>query len=116
MLKALSIVGFLGMAAGVIAQFATGDLFSSSPWVIVVQVGAALPLLWARQAFGRRSFHAAANPTEGGLVTTGPYRYIRHPIYTAFSLFCVAGTVVLVLDERVAGRSGGRWLVATNLL
>ncbi len=93
MLTALSVVGFVGMAVGVITQFATGNLFSSSPLVIAVQVGAVLLLLWARLAFGRRSFHAAANPTEGGLVTTGPYRYIRHPIYTGFSLFCVAGAV-----------------------
>jgi protein-S-isoprenylcysteine O-methyltransferase Ste14 len=93
MLKALSLVGFLGMAGGVIAQFATGNLFSCSPWVIAVQVGAFLLLLWARLAFGRRSFHAAANPTEGGLVTSGPYRYIRHPIYTAFSVFSGAGAV-----------------------
>ena len=93
MLKALSIVGFLGMAGGVVAQFATGNLFSSSPWVIAVQVGVALLLLWALLAFGRRSFHPAANPTEGGLVTSGPYRYIRHPIYTAFSVFSGAGVV-----------------------
>jgi len=26
-------------------------------------------------------------------VTSGPYRYIRHPIYTAVSLFCGAGAV-----------------------
>jgi protein-S-isoprenylcysteine O-methyltransferase Ste14 len=33
----------------------------------------------------------AANPTEGGLVTGGPYQYIRHPIYAAFCLFTLAG-------------------------
>jgi protein-S-isoprenylcysteine O-methyltransferase Ste14 len=93
MLKALSILGFLGMGAGVIAQFAAGNLFSFSPWVIAVQVGAGLLLLWARLAFGRRSFHAAANPTAGGLVTSGPYRYIRHPIYTAVIVFSGAGAV-----------------------
>ena len=35
-----------------------------------------------------------ASPTGGGLVTTGPYRWIRHPIYAAVCLFvwaCVAG-------------------------
>jgi protein-S-isoprenylcysteine O-methyltransferase Ste14 len=47
--------------------------------------------LWARWTFGIRSFHAAANPTEGGLVTTGPYRYVRHPIYAAIVLFAAAG-------------------------
>jgi len=55
MLKALSLVGYLGMAGGIIAQFATGNLFSSSPVVIGVQVGAALLFLWARLTFGWRS-------------------------------------------------------------
>jgi protein-S-isoprenylcysteine O-methyltransferase Ste14 len=40
---------------------------------------------------GRRSFHLAANPTEGGRVTTGPYRFIRHPIYTGICLLVGAG-------------------------
>jgi protein-S-isoprenylcysteine O-methyltransferase Ste14 len=37
--------------------------------------------------FGRRSFHATASPTRGGIVRTGPYRWLRHPIYTAATLF-----------------------------
>ena len=48
-------------------------------------------MLWARITFGGRSFHAGANPTPGGLVTTGPYRFVRHPIYTAILLFVWAG-------------------------
>jgi protein-S-isoprenylcysteine O-methyltransferase Ste14 len=46
---------------------------------------------WARLTFGLRSFHAAANPTAGGLVTRGPYRYLRHPIYAAVLYFLWAG-------------------------
>ena len=93
MLKALSIIGYAGMVAGIIALFATKNLFSPSAVVIAVQVGAALLVLWARLTFGRRSFHLVANPTEGGLVTSGPYRFIRHPIYTAVILFSGAGVV-----------------------
>jgi protein-S-isoprenylcysteine O-methyltransferase Ste14 len=93
MLKALSIVGYLGMVLGVIAQLATGNLFSSSPVVIAVQVGAALLFLWARLTFGWRSYHVVANPTEGGLVTSGPHRYVRHPIYTAMGVLSAAGVV-----------------------
>jgi protein-S-isoprenylcysteine O-methyltransferase Ste14 len=48
-------------------------------------------LLWARFTFGRRSFHAAANPTAGGLVTNGPYRYIRNPIYAGGLIVVAAG-------------------------
>jgi protein-S-isoprenylcysteine O-methyltransferase Ste14 len=116
MLKATSIVGYLGMAGGLIAQFVTGNLFSSSPVVIAIQVGAGLLLVWARLAFGRRSFHLAANPTEGGLVTDGPYRYIRHPIYAAVA--CSAGwrSSALVLGERVPVRDGAELRVPANPL
>jgi protein-S-isoprenylcysteine O-methyltransferase Ste14 len=89
----MSIVGYLGMAGAFVAPFATGNAFSSAPLVIAVQLGAFLLMVWARRTFGRRSFHAAANPTEGGLITSGPYRYIRHPIYTAVCMFSVAGAV-----------------------
>jgi len=81
------------MVGGLIAQFAARNLFSRSVPVIATQVGAVLLLLWARLEFGRRSFHVAANPTAGGLVTSGPYRFIRHPIYTSMCLFSLAGAV-----------------------
>lgn len=87
MLKFLSIVGLIVMATGLIGLLKIGVLFSSQPVTIALQVFAVALFIWARVTFGRRSFHAAANPTEGGLVTSGPYRYIRHPIYTAACLF-----------------------------
>ena len=71
-LKALSIVGYLGMIVGLLGLLATSSLFSPSPLVIVPQILALLLLVWARLTFGRRSLHFAANPTEGGLVTTAP--------------------------------------------
>jgi len=91
MLKILSLAGYLGMMAGLVALLLLHALFSTSAIVIALQIAAVLLFLWARITFGRRSFHLAANPTEGGLVTTGPYRHIRHPIYTALCLFTGAG-------------------------
>jgi protein-S-isoprenylcysteine O-methyltransferase Ste14 len=91
MLKALSVIGFLAMAGGVIGLLLTWSVLSLSPLVIAPQVAALALMIWARMTFGRRSCHFAANPTEGGLVTTGPYRFIRHPIYTAVCLFVTAG-------------------------
>jgi protein-S-isoprenylcysteine O-methyltransferase Ste14 len=94
MLKTLSILGYIGMVGSLLGLLATGKLFSSSPFVISLQALALLLLLWARITLGRRSFHVVADPTEGGLVTGGPYRYIRHPIYAALCLFTSAGVAV----------------------
>ena len=91
MLKTLSIIGYTGMIGALLGLLTTRTLFSSSPLVVSVQVLALLLFLWARVTFGRRSYHVVADPTEGGLVTGGPYRYIRHPIYAAFCLFTSAG-------------------------
>src|SRR6266581_5812734 len=93
MLKTLSIIGYTGMIGALLGLLATRTLFSSSPLVISVQVLALVLFLWARVTFGRRSYHVVADPTEGGLVTGGPYRYIRHPIYAAMCLFTWAGVV-----------------------
>jgi len=93
MLKSLSIIAYLGMVSGLVGLLATKNLFSPSLFVIVPQVAGLLLMIWARVTFGRRSFHLAANPTAGGLITTGPYHFIRHPIYTAVCLFTVPGVV-----------------------
>lgn len=89
--KTASIAGYILMVAGIIPLLMLHKLFSPAPFVIVVQGAAVLLMIWARITFGRRSFHLAANPTGGGLVMTGPYKYIRHPIYTSACLFCFAG-------------------------
>src|SRR5678815_3918593 len=91
MLRTLSVIGYAGFVGALLGLLATRSLFSSSPLVISAQVLAFLLFFWARVTFGRRSYHVMADPTEGGLVTGGPYRYIRHPIYAAFCLFISAG-------------------------
>ena len=83
----LSVLAFAAMVAGIVGLLYRGPLFVPSPLVIACQVAAVGLMLWARITFGRRSFHAAASPTAGGVVRTGPYAYLRHPIYTAGCLF-----------------------------
>jgi protein-S-isoprenylcysteine O-methyltransferase Ste14 len=68
-------------------------LIARLPVGIALQVLAVALMLWARATFGMRSFHATANPTGGGLVTAGPYRYWRHPIYAAALLFVWTGVL-----------------------
>lgn len=83
----LSKVAFALMVAGIVGLYYMNSLVGASPAVIGLQVCGAALMIWARLTFGKRSFHAAATPTAGGLVTTGPYRYLRHPIYTAIFIF-----------------------------
>ncbi len=82
-MKLASVLAFGLMAAGIVWLYYAHQLFSRNPLVIAVQIAALLLIIWARITFGGRSFHAAANPTAGGIVTSGPYAYIRHPIYAA---------------------------------
>jgi protein-S-isoprenylcysteine O-methyltransferase Ste14 len=93
MLKIVSLLGLLLMIAALVGLYTSGSLFSLQPIAIALQVMAVVLMVWARLTFGRRSFHASADPTAGGLVTTGPYRYIRHPIYRALCLFGWVGII-----------------------
>lgn len=90
-MRRLSLAGLAAMVGGIVGLYRAGALFSPRPAVIAVQAAAVALFLWARWTFGMRSFHPAANPTEGGIVTSGPYRYLRHPIYAAILLFAAAG-------------------------
>ena len=85
--RTASVVATAALVIVVLALFRIGALLAPSPPGLVVQGVAVALMLWARVTFGRRSFHFAANPTAGGLVTWGPYRWFRHPIYAAVLLF-----------------------------
>ena len=81
------------MVGGLGGLYYWGALFARHPMVIAVQVAAFALMVAARLTFGRRSFHASADPTAGDLVTTGPYAYFRHPIYAAILYFIWAGAL-----------------------
>jgi protein-S-isoprenylcysteine O-methyltransferase Ste14 len=84
----------LGIATVGVAVLAFREsLLASGLIAIAVQVASTLLMLWARSSFGVRSFHATADPTAGGLVTKGPYRYLRHPIYAAVLYFLWAAVL-----------------------
>jgi protein-S-isoprenylcysteine O-methyltransferase Ste14 len=82
-LKGLSLAATALLVVAVLTLLARHALFANTPAAIALQVLAGALMLWARLTFGARSFHAGANPTAGGVITTGPYRFIRHPIYAA---------------------------------
>ncbi|HKH48881.1 MAG TPA: methyltransferase [Thermoanaerobaculia bacterium] len=97
-----SVLAFAGAVVGVAFLALRQALFATHPLGIAVQVLAFALMVWARITFGRRSFHAAADPTTGGLVTHGPYRYWRHPIYAAILYFVWAGVPSHLSLEAVA--------------
>jgi len=82
-----SIIAFALMVAGLIWLAVRGELLARSIPAMVIQAAAVVLMIAARLTFGLRSFHAAANPTAGGLVTRGPYHWLRHPIYAAILYF-----------------------------
>jgi protein-S-isoprenylcysteine O-methyltransferase Ste14 len=92
-LRSISLAALLLMALALAGLLVRGAFFSSHPVAITAEVAAVALMVWARLTFGHRSLQAAANPSAGGLVTTGPYRYIRHPIYTASCLFGWSGVL-----------------------
>lgn len=89
--KQKSVLAFLGAVVCLVWLAFQRALLGTGPVTIAIQAAACLLMIWARLTFGLRSFHAAANPTAGGLVTRGPYRFLRHPIYSAILYFVWAG-------------------------
>ncbi len=79
--------------------------------------------VWAIRALGK-SLTAFPKPIEGGaLVTVGPYRYVRHPIYTGLilgtlgwallraNLLGVGLALALFMFFDLKSRQEERWLV-----
>ncbi len=71
--------------------------------VFVLGLGLAV---WARVYLGRNWGMPMTRKDDPELVTTGPYRLIRHPIYTGI-ITAMVGTTLAV---------GGYWLVAAVVL
>ena len=59
----------------------SGNLLSASPFVIAIQVLALALGIWARRTFQSGQFSTGAETKEGQLLRSGPYKFIRHPIY-----------------------------------
>jgi protein-S-isoprenylcysteine O-methyltransferase Ste14 len=83
-----------------------GHVATSSPWLqgiglAVFVLGLALAI-WARVFLGRNWGMPMSQKADPELVTTGPYRSIRHPIYTGIILAMVGTTIAVSLYWLVA--------------
>jgi len=61
------------------------------PVVIACQVCALAVMLWARSVFPKGSFRVSAHPAGAQVLQTGPYRFLRHPMYAGAMLILWAG-------------------------
>jgi protein-S-isoprenylcysteine O-methyltransferase Ste14 len=83
----------------VLRVFRTGNLTVQNP--ILEAVGAVLFLaglglaVWARIYLGRNWGMPMTQKDEPELVTSGPYRFVRHPIYSGI-LLAVLGTALAI--------------------
>ncbi|WP_157961204.1 methyltransferase family protein [Lutibacter citreus] len=78
-------------------------IISYNPFAITIQICAVIIMIWARITFGMRSFHANANSTKGELVTNGPYKLFRHPIYASIIYFFLACIIAFPKIETIIG-------------
>src|SRR5262245_47269323 len=51
---------------------------------LIVGVGGAVVLVWSAAVLGRFFVHEAAVARDHALVTAGPYRFVRHPVYSGY--------------------------------
>ncbi|MBB3204847.1 protein-S-isoprenylcysteine O-methyltransferase Ste14 [Rhodopirellula rubra] len=79
----------------------------NSPTAITSIIAGALLGVWAWVSFGLKKITVMPElKSDAELVTAGPYRFIRHPMYTAVVLFCFGFLLT----------SPSMWKVATWIL
>ncbi len=84
--------------------------FTHSPWLqgagLAVFVAGLALAVWARLYIGQNWGMPMSEKTDPQLVTTGPYRLIRHPIYS--------GIILAMIGTALAGSVF--WLVAVGVI
>ncbi len=94
-------------------QFACmGAILVSGPWVaghgafFVLELSGCLLGMWAVAAMQWRNLHVLPEVRPGSrLVTDGPYRWIRHPMYTALLMVTLA-----LVGASLSYWRGGCWV------
>lgn len=100
-IRLFGLLGMLGFVAYMIDP--TWMAWSSVPlpvWLRWAGVGlgvlAAALLVWTFRNLGRNITDTVVTRKEHFLVTTGPYRWVRHPFYLSVALAMLANSLVIV--------------------
>ncbi|MFK0688758.1 methyltransferase family protein [Mesorhizobium sp. IMUNJ 23033] len=75
-------------------NFAPVNAVLSSIGVVVTVAGMAF-LVWARQSLGGNWSQIVSSKQGHELVTSGPYRFVRHPMYTGGLVACFGSEIVV---------------------
>jgi protein-S-isoprenylcysteine O-methyltransferase Ste14 len=106
----------LQFALMAVIAWLAGPGFLRGPVPVVawaVGLGAVVVGLWALSANRPGNFNIRPVPKPGGqLVQVGPYRWIRHPMYTSILLAALAGPLGADADQRLAVAAAGAALAA----
>jgi protein-S-isoprenylcysteine O-methyltransferase len=86
-------------------NFAPVNPVVSSIGVILCGAGMAF-LVWARQHLGKNWSQTVSVKVGHDLVTSGPYRYVRHPMYTGGFVAAIGSAIVC----------GGAWILLLVIL
>lgn len=102
----LSFIGFIAMIAYVInPSCLSWASLSFSVWLRWLGIGIALAgfalLQWAQVTLGRSWSDTPRMMKEQELIISGPYQFIRHPIYTAFIL--ILGSTLFISSNWLIG-------------
>ena len=95
----LTLAGIPFFLIGLIAF--TGPLWPPGWSLRAILAGGGVVGLWALQAMGLRQMEVFPEvPCQGKLIVLGPYRWIRHPMYTSVLLVALAWTLGSPLHYR----------------
>ena len=97
-LRPVGIVGMLGLIAYMVnPSWMTWSSVPLPAWVRWTGVGvgviAGALLIWTLRSLGKNLTDTVVTRTEHTLVTSGPYRWVRHPFYVSLAL-CVAANLL----------------------
>ena len=111
----LGLIGFLAVIVyGINPAWLSRAALPLSLWLRWTGVGIALLgfalLQWAQNTLGKNWSDTPRMMKEQSLITSGPYEFIRHPIYTAFIL--ILGSTLLMSANWLIGLT---WLGMTIL-
>ncbi len=104
------VIAQLGLIAGIVIwPPALPRLSMVSALGLLLIIDSAALAIWAFVALRRKNFSVMPEPvTRGELCERGPYRFIRHPMYTAVIVGCLGACLVYLQP--------GKWFMLLLLI